>query len=158
QALRPAPRRRFPRHEREGAGSAARSAGPVGRAELAAMKLLRDLLAKARARLALRPDTEHEQAIVRVLVALALGAYLLDFQDLTQFGMEDVVWYAYLGVSLVILAWVLASVRVSHVRRCLGLVADMSTVAFSMWYFGERALPLLLVYAWVTFANGFRFG
>ena len=122
------------------------------------MKVLRDLLAKVRARLAARADTEHEQAIVRVAVALALGGYLLDIQDLAHIGTDDIVWYAYLGVSLVILGWVLASSRISHVRRCLGLVADMSTVAFSMWYFGERALPLLLVYAWVTFANGFRFG
>ena len=38
---------------------------------------LHSLVARARARLAARPDTEHEQAIVRLLVGLALGLYLL---------------------------------------------------------------------------------
>ena len=41
------------------------------------MAWLRGLYASAKARLAARPDTEHEQAIVRLVVAAALGAYLL---------------------------------------------------------------------------------
>ena len=38
---------------------------------------LRGLGANLRARLALRPDTEHEQAIVRLIVSAAIGAYIL---------------------------------------------------------------------------------
>jgi two-component system, sensor histidine kinase RpfC len=121
---------------------------------------LRGLLAPLRARLSARPDSEHEQAFVRVVIALALGVYLLDAPALTlvHVGPDTLVFLAYLGTSVAILASVLASTSVSHVRRCMGLVADLSTIAFSMWFFGERALPLLLVYAWVTLANGFRFG
>ena len=124
------------------------------------MKFLRDLLASARARLAARPDTEHEQALVRVVIAISLGIYLLDAPALAMehVGADSLVFLGYSGISVAILAWVLSSERVSHLRRCLGLFADLSTVAFSMWFFGERALPLLLVYVWVTLANGFRFG
>ena len=38
---------------------------------------LRAVVGSARARLASRPDTEHEQGIVRLLVGLALGVTLL---------------------------------------------------------------------------------
>ena len=38
---------------------------------------LRNLVTTSRTRLAARPDTEHEQAIVRLVVAAAIGAYLL---------------------------------------------------------------------------------
>ena len=38
---------------------------------------IRRQLAAARAHLAARPDTEHEQAIVRLVVSGAIGAYLL---------------------------------------------------------------------------------
>ena len=41
------------------------------------MRALRDLVSAARARLAARPDTEHEQGIVRLVIAALLGAYLL---------------------------------------------------------------------------------
>jgi two-component system sensor histidine kinase RpfC len=37
-------------------------------------------------------------------------------------------------------------------------VADFAMVSVTMWYYGERALPMFLVYVWVTLANGFRFG
>ncbi|HXR58739.1 MAG TPA: ATP-binding protein, partial [Burkholderiales bacterium] len=124
------------------------------------MKFLRQLVARARAHLAARPDTEHEQALVRVAVAISLGVYLLDAPALAMehLGPDSLVFLGYSGVSVAILAWALSSARISHVRRCLGLLADVATIAFSMWFFGERALPLLLVYVWVTLANGFRFG
>jgi two-component system sensor histidine kinase RpfC len=119
------------------------------------------LLERLRARVAARPDTEHEQAIVRLLVAAALGAYLLEFTDLLSLGTvgeEDVAFLVYVGAAATILAWVLASSTVSHLRRCLGAVADVSIITYAMWFFGDQALALLLAYVWVTLANGFRFG
>jgi two-component system sensor histidine kinase RpfC len=130
------------------------------------VQAVRNFMSAMRVRLAARPDTEHEQALVRVVIALALGAYLLGVPAFTLtllgadslLGPDSLVFLAYLGISVLILAWVMFSKTVSHLRRCVGLVADLSTLAFSMWFFGDRALPLLLVYVWVTLANGFRFG
>ncbi len=119
------------------------------------------LLGRLRARLAARPDTEHEQAIVRVVVAVALGVYLLDFSDLWTpgaRGQEDFAYLAYLAAGTALLAWVLASDAVSPLRRSLGIVADLSILTYAMWFFGDRALALVLVYVWVTLANGFRYG
>jgi len=119
------------------------------------------LAARIRARLARRPDTEHEQAIVRLVIAAALGAYLLDIPALLRLeslGPDGLVFLSYLAIATLLLGWTLGTNTVSPLRRCLGTVADLSTASFSMWFFGDRAIPLVLAYVWVTLANGFRFG
>ena len=126
------------------------------------MTELRRLIALSRARLAARPDTEHEQAIVRLAIAALLGAYLLPGGlNVPEWGALEpyyAVFVAYMALAIVVLVWNIASDTVSHARRCIALVADVATVTWSMWYFDDRALPLVLVYIWVTLANGFRFG
>ncbi len=119
------------------------------------------MLQSLRKKLASRPDTEHEQAFVRVLVAAVLGFYLIDIPDLARGGVLRVdvsVYLVYFLVSASVLAWALASDRVSQFRRFIGLAADLGMVTWAMSFFGERALALFLVYVWVTLANGFRFG
>ena len=126
------------------------------------MEALRRLYGMARARLATRPDTEHEQGIVRLVVAAAIGAYLLPRGlAVLDWGLVEfhyIVFTIYLVFSAVLLAWIVGSNTVSHLRRCLALVADIATTSIAMWYFGEQALALFLVYVWVTLANGFRYG
>ncbi len=123
---------------------------------------LRKLVAAARARLAARPDTEHEQAIVRLVVAAAIGAYLLPeglaVFDWGSLEFHYVVFTSYLVFSAILLAWIFGSNTISRLRRCLALVADIATTSIAMWYYGEHALALFLVYVWVTLANGFRYG
>jgi two-component system sensor histidine kinase RpfC len=126
------------------------------------MRALRDLVSAARARLAARPDTEHEQGIVRLVIAALLGAYLLpeglDVSEWSALKPYHIVFVGYLVIAAVILAWNLWSDSVSHTRRIVALVADIATTTWSMWYFGDKALPSVLVYVWVTLANGFRYG
>ena len=123
---------------------------------------LRSLVAAARARLAARPDTEHEQGIVRLAIAALLGAYLLpeglDVSEWSALKPYHIVFVGYLVLATVILAWNLCSDSVSHTRRIIALAADVATTTWSMWYFGDKALPSLLIYVWVTLANGFRYG
>jgi len=123
---------------------------------------LRGLIAAARARLAARPDTEHEQAIVRFVIAIAIGAYLLP-KGVTVFDWGSlefhyVVFTTYQVFSAAMLAWIFASQSVSHLRRGLALVADLATASITMWYYGEQALAVFLMFVWITLANGFRFG
>jgi two-component system sensor histidine kinase RpfC len=123
---------------------------------------LRRQIAAARARLAARPDTEHEQGIVRLVVAAAIGAYLLP-DGLAVFDWDSlqfhyIVFSAYLVFSALLLAWILRSDAISPLRRCLAIVADIATTSIAMWYYGEQAMAMFLVFVWVTLANGFRYG
>jgi two-component system sensor histidine kinase RpfC len=123
---------------------------------------LRNLGAAARARLAARPDTEHEQAIVRVVLGLLLGPFVVsgDFRptDLQALEPHHLVFFGYNALAAVILWSNLASNRISPARRCFGIVLDQATASWIMWYLGDQGWALYLAYIWVTLANGFRFG
>ena len=121
-------------------------------------RALKDLLGGLRARLAARPDTEHEQAIVRLVVAVLLLLYLLPHIPAQQGMLVLYIAGAHFAVGALVLLRVLSSSRISPVRRVLALSADFATVTCYMAYFGEAAAPLFLMYVWMTFANGFRFG
>jgi two-component system, sensor histidine kinase RpfC len=122
------------------------------------MRPLLVLLDRLRARLAARPDTEHEQAIVRLVVAGLLVLYLLPQVSAREGMLVLYVASAHFVVGALVLIRVLSSSNVSPVRRVLALTADFATVTCYMAYFGEGAAPLFLMYVWMTFANGFRFG
>jgi two-component system, sensor histidine kinase RpfC len=122
------------------------------------MKRVAERLAAMRQALAGRPDTEHEQAIVRVLVVAVLCGYLAP----EAFAGSDLatiqVMFAYLAISVVLFLLILASPGASPSRRVAAMVADNFVVTWCMAFLGEHAAPLLLVYVWITLANGFRFG
>jgi two-component system, sensor histidine kinase RpfC len=116
-----------------------------------------------RARLAARPDTEHEQAFVRVAIGVLLGVYIfvpggLDFTQWLPLRPDVVVFVGFIAQSIGVLAWILLSNKISPFRRCIATAVDIATVSWTMWYFGLQAFPLILIYVWVTLANGFRFG
>ena len=123
---------------------------------------LRNLAAAARARLAARPDTEHEQAIVRVVLGLLLGPFVMSGEfhptDLRALEPHHLVFFGYNALAAIILWSNLASNLISPARRCFGIVLDQATASWIMWYLGDHGWALYLAYIWVTLANGFRFG
>jgi len=116
------------------------------------------LLTGLRARLAARPDTEHEQAIVRLLISGLLVLYLLP----NTFGVaRELILFtggAHFALALLVLLRILNSTEKSPARRVVAIFADFATVTCYMSFFGEHAAPLFLLYVWMTLANGFRFG
>ncbi len=123
---------------------------------------LRGLVALVRARLAARPDTEHEQAMVRLALGLLLGVYLLPeilerrAAELTE--PHFLVWIGFLASSLAIFGAILAFPRASPARRIFGTVLDAATLSWCIAHFEEMGIPLFFVYLWFTYGNGFRYG
>jgi len=111
-----------------------------------------------RARLAARPDTEHEQAILRVVVTFVLVLYLVP--GAIERGAEPIMWVmlGYLGISLCVFGHILVAPGISPTRRVLATLGDVSTGSICMAFLGERAAPMILLYVWITLANGFRYG
>ncbi|MGQ0544109.1 MAG: ATP-binding protein [Betaproteobacteria bacterium] len=130
-------------------------ARPAAGAMIAA---LRQSLLALRAKLAARPDTEHEQAIVRLVVSALLVLYLLPGTSGAERELILYVGAAHFAVGLLVLVNLLGSPLKSPARRVFAMFADFSTVTCYMAFFGEDAAPLLLLYVWMTLANGFRFG
>ena len=119
---------------------------------------MKSALQALRARLAARPDTEHEQAIVRLVVGALIVLYLLPSASEPGTGPTIWVMFGFLALGIGIVAHILAAPGVSHPRRAFGILVDVATVTWVMASLGENAAPLFLVYVWVTLANGFRFG
>lgn len=123
---------------------------------------MQDLFARVRRRLAQRPDSEHGQAIVRVvLISLILVYVLLSgarLHRLDQYQGALATAVTGLGLSLLLFGWLLWRPQRSDPRRVAGMLADYGLIAIGMIQMGE---PLAWVYAvvmWVTVGNGLRFG
>lgn len=114
-------------------------------------------------RLKNRPDSEHEQAIVRVAIVaiLALYFHFLDIQgDFRDPGIYKGFVFAlgYLVLSVVYLTLIVIWPQKAVVRRLTAMVTDFATLSFLMHWGEEAATPLYPIYLWITFGNGFRYG
>ena len=110
-----------------------------------------------------RPDTEHEQALIRVAVGAVLVAYMLPKVLLDGIAQAaDLGFWAgvvvFFGGSVLIVADILRRPGISVRRRLAGALLDNFGVTCSMLLIGEHTAPFVLVYVWITLANGFRYG
>jgi two-component system sensor histidine kinase RpfC len=116
-----------------------------------------------RQRLTNRPDSEHAQAIVRLVMLVVVEGYLL----LVVSGRPEVAQALRLSqqllaveflVALGVLGWLLARPGISAPRRVLGMVADYSLMGIGMYLLGDLLAWLYVVIMWVTVGNGLRYG
>jgi two-component system sensor histidine kinase RpfC len=124
------------------------------------------ILARIRSRLAGRSDSEHEQAIVRMIVGTLLVLYLLPqaFIEYEVHGQSDVdvvfltALVCYLIFASAIFGWICLSPESSPARRGCAAILDISMVTFCMYNTGEYGAPMYSVYLLITFGHGFRYG
>jgi two-component system sensor histidine kinase RpfC len=113
--------------------------------------------------LARRPDTEHEQAIIRVALTGLIFIYLcwsLRADQVLDPGEHLLLWTSglYHLVSWGLFLYILKYPEKSPVRRYIGAVGDLSLTSYGIYLGGESAAPLYVVLLWVIFGNGFRYG
>ena len=115
-------------------------------------------VARLRARLAARPDTEHEQGILRLVISSLVFLYLLPDALLKHDTLPLYVMGIHLVLALIIFMRIAYSSNVSPARRVFAQLADVAAISWYMAVFGEPAGWLFLLYIWVTLGSGFRFG
>jgi two-component system sensor histidine kinase RpfC len=107
-----------------------------------------------------RHDTEHVQAIIRILISGVIMLYLNSGigvrGPLSEWG--DRIPVIYTLASAAIFLWIFVRPEVSLFRRYFAMVMDFGLESLCLVLEGERAAPLFLVYIWVSLGNGFRFG
>ncbi|MCF7749748.1 response regulator [Bacillus subtilis subsp. subtilis] len=126
-------------------------------------KGLRRWLLVLRDRLTKRPDSEHAQAIVRiVLIVLILGYVLMPSvrSDLPVHQYQVVLTIVLTGLclSFMLFVWLLARPARSDPRRVAGMLADYGLIAAGMVQMGEPLAWVYIVVMWVTVGNGMRYG
>ena len=87
-------------------------------------------------RLSNRPDSEHQQALIRLVIACMILAYLWGLQTFatsqSNLHLMFRVMLAESVVGLMLVAGIVVRPGVSHARRWIGMLADYSTLAILM--------------------------
>lgn len=111
-----------------------------------------------------RQDTEHEQALIRVGIAVAYLAYVTALVRLevgAVAGITDpviLIGAAFAALSCGWVALIAFSRNVSAMRRVAAALADIAGLSAVMHYLGTFGVPLFPVYLWVAVGNGLRYG
>src|SRR5512135_25526 len=111
-----------------------------------------------------RPDSEHEQALIRAIITALLFFYLnWSMSRDGRMDHEEVILLWVCGLYHLFSLGIFGSITVgppekSSFRRGLGLVGDLCLTAYGISVVGDMAGPLYVVLLWVIFGNGFRYG
>ncbi len=126
--------------------------------------LLQTGIAWLRDRLGKCPDTEPEQAIIRVAIVTLVVAYLY-WAGVFEGEATNlrILLHRVMGGSVLVVSWgillaILISPEKSVLRRLVGMLSDMGYTSYALYGGGAVGSPLFIVYFWVIFGNGFRYG
>jgi two-component system sensor histidine kinase RpfC len=113
-------------------------------------------------RLKARSDSEHEQAIIRALIVLALLVFLVGRGSIHHVAeplpLGLYLTGGYLVVSLIYLVLIIGWPQPSPARRVIAMISDMGMTSLFLHFGDESAAPFYPIYLWVSFGNGFRYG
>ena len=108
------------------------------------------------------PDTEAEQALVRIGVVAVLFVYLTVTGTFSKTDANSSTYllltWASVLTSLGIMLWILIDPKKSVVRRIVGIALDNAYISVMMYFGQALATPVFAIYLWVTLGNGFRYG
>ena len=110
-----------------------------------------------------RTDSEHGQALTRVVVTAVILVYLLGVTSTSEVSNEPLrLVFLFFAIEFVVGLGILAGIAlrpgVSHPRRVLGMFLDYGMMGAAMHVLGESLAPVYVVLMWVTIGNGLRFG
>lgn len=108
-----------------------------------------------------RPDTEAQQALLRLIIVS--GFYLYFSISVLDHSPQIADQVHLLGVtftvaSLALLVGPLVDPKASVVRRSLAMALDFFVATYMLSISGETGAPVVATYLWVTLGYGFRYG
>jgi two-component system sensor histidine kinase RpfC len=114
------------------------------------------------ARFTTRSDSEHEQAILRIVLVAIILCYLFAVSVFGSGHTELPRAMAIMAVGLVVSWMIFVDIwhrpKRSVPRRILANHADLVILTLVLHVSPATMAPCYLIYLWVTFGNGFRYG
>jgi two-component system sensor histidine kinase RpfC len=109
-----------------------------------------------------RPDSEHGQSLVRVVIVLVVLVYLSIvalFGEPSESARHGLfVLSLFLVFSLIMVTAIAFQPGVSITRRIICMIGDMGMISYLLYHYGETMAPLYVVYLWVSSGYGLRYG
>lgn len=130
--------------------------------ETTAMPKRNILFASLRDRLAQRPDSEHAQALIRIIIT-GIGLLYVLFMDANgnlaagQHPALLVTFYALLAAIGIFLLIVIRP-QGSLTRRLLSMVLDFGSLSYFMYVLEDKGIQFFAIYLWVAIGYGLRYG
>jgi two-component system sensor histidine kinase RpfC len=114
-------------------------------------------------RLVGRPDSEHEQSLIRIVFGFVTVCYVAGLREFGYVSAERLVYpFAIAAVGLVLsvalFAHIVAVPRASPARRICGALVDLACLTAFLHTGEELTAFWYPVYLWVTLGHGFRYG
>ena len=98
-----------------------------------------------------RPDTEHEQAIFRIIITFI--AFLVITTPLGTY-----IAGGYTVFSIILFIYILTTPTASPIRRYLSITTDIFILTLALYYADESGALLMAAYLWIITGAGFRYG
>ena len=109
-----------------------------------------------------RPDSEHQMALNRLVIATLFLIAAVAMSDNSDGAIDAVVstMYAlYMAGSIAIITAIIGNPAVSTIRRGAGLFLDLAAIGITQRYGGAGVSGFMYIaYLLIIFGNGFRFG
>ncbi|MGZ8432564.1 MAG: ATP-binding protein, partial [Candidatus Deferrimicrobiaceae bacterium] len=112
-----------------------------------------------------RPDSEHEQALIRVVLTTITYIYLRMYwagslgrhftPEESRLFLTSAIYPIFSSALFILIT---LAPGVSPARRVLGIVGDLCLAAYGVSVVGHAGAPLYVIMLWVIFGNGFRYG
>jgi two-component system sensor histidine kinase RpfC len=106
-------------------------------------------------------EPELEQALLRIGIISAMVIYLALVHFFEPTRLHAIALYSAVGflmLSFALFAWVVMRPDPIPARKIIGVLHDTSGATYGMLFFGTTTVPFYIVYLWVIFGNGFRYG
>ncbi len=121
------------------------------------------LIETMRARLADRTDSEHGQAIVRIVFVSIVFVYFFSpvfaaRADASSVQSARILGLTSISVSIAIFAAIVLWPMASVPRRLVGMIHDVAAISLAMYFGNSVGAAVAVVYLWITIGNGFRYG
>ncbi|WP_203321706.1 ATP-binding protein [Pseudoxanthomonas beigongshangi] len=123
----------------------------------------RNLVSWIKHRLANRPDSEHGQTAIRVIIFTGVIVYMGVAALYGTLPPDVYRWSATMSgvgaaIGLMLFIAILLEPGKSHVRRVIGMLTDYGLMTVAMVLKGEPLAWLYVILMWVTVGNGLRYG
>lgn len=117
-------------------------------------------IAALRARLLARADSEHEQALLRIVIFAVVLAYMGATYSPNQVsgGHGELLLLQGLTATLLLALALFVAVCIWPAPNVQRRVVGMVAATFVMFLTGESGVSMVGVYLFVIFGNGFRYG
>ena len=122
---------------------------------------LPEFVRRLQERIRARPDTEFQQALIRLCIVAGFYLYFSLGGLEHSPAIDAQVHFLGLGLTIISLSLVLGSILdpdISVARRSIGMVHDFTVATYLLSISHETGAPVVATYLWVTLGNGFRYG